>query len=249
MRYFIELSYLGTGFSGWQKQPQAPSIQAELERVFSLLLRQPVEVVGCGRTDAGVHARYYVAHLDVEEALPDNFLHRANRFLPAGIAVHSAQIVPQDAHARFSALERGYAYYVHCEKDPFKQGLSYYFPFCSRLAFAKLQEAAQLIVQYENFYPFCKSKSDARHMRCELQYIAWERTADQRQLVFSIGANRFLRGMVRLMVGACLQVGLGKISLAELQRALDEQTRLSQAWSVPAEGLYLTEVKYPPHVF
>jgi len=246
MRYFLELSYLGTPFSGWQKQPQARSVQGELEHAFSTLLRQKVELVGCGRTDAGVHASYYVAHLDVAEPLPENFLHRANRFLPPDIALHALLPVPDEMHARFSALERSYEYRIHCHKDPFLQNLSYHFPFCRDLAFAKLQQAGRLIMQYDAFYPFCKSNSDARHMKCQLHHISWERKPQTGQLYFSISANRFLRGMVRLIVGACLQVGLGKLSTKELQKALDEQTRLPQAWSVPARGLYLTDVIYPP---
>ncbi len=249
MRYFIELSYLGTSFSGWQKQPNARSIQGELEHVFSTLLRQPTEVIGCGRTDAGVHARYFVAHIDINDTLPENFLHKANRFLPPDIALHRFIAVNQDAHARFSAIERSYTYYLHCRKDPFKQGLSYHFPFCGRLAFAKMQEAARLLMAYEMFYPFCKADSDAHSMRCLLQRIAWEQSPDGQNLAFSISANRFLRGMVRLLVGACLQIGLGKMSLQELQKAMDKQTRLPRAWSVPAEGLYLTSVKYPPLIF
>ncbi len=246
MRYFLELSYLGTPFSGWQKQPDARSVQGVLEHAFSTLLREEVEVVGCGRTDAGVHASYYVAHIDVNRPLPPQFLHRANRFLPPDIALHACLPVPDEMHARFSALERGYEYRIHCRKDPFLQGRSYHFPFCRDLAFAKLQQAGRLIMQYEEFYPFCKSKSDARHMKCQLNYIAWEQNPHSEELLFSISANRFLRGMVRLIVGACLQTALGKLSLEELQKALDEQRRLPQAWSVPAEGLYLTKVIYPP---
>ena len=249
MRYFIELSYLGTSFSGWQKQPHAHSIQGELEQVFSTLLKQNTEIIGCGRTDAGVHASYYVAHVDLNTPPPGNFLHRANRFLSPHIALHRMLPVPPDAHARFSAIERSYEYHIHCRKNPFKQNLSYHFPFCHRLAFAKLQEAGRLIMQYEHFYPFCKSNSDARHMRCTLQHICWERSPDGSQLIFSISANRFLRGMVRLIVGASLQIGLGKMTLEELQTALERQSRLPKAWSVPAEGLYLTGVKYPPSLW
>ncbi len=249
MRYFIELSYLGTPFSGWQKQPHANSVQGELEQVFSTLLSQTVEVTGCGRTDAGVHAKYFVAHLDLPSPPPENFLHRANRFLSPHIALHRLWQVPPEAHARFSAIERSYEYHIHCHKDPFKQNLSYHFPFCRQLAFAKLQEAGRLIMQHECFYPFCKSNSDARHMRCTLQRISWERSPDGSQLIFSISANRFLRGMVRLIVGASLQIGLGKISLQELHTALTHQSRLTKAWSAPPEGLYLTGVKYPPHLW
>jgi tRNA pseudouridine38-40 synthase len=243
MRFRIILSYLGTNFSGWQKQPADPSVQQSLEESLSTLLREPIEVVGCGRTDTGVHARNYVAHFDAtNESLPGNLLYQLNSILPFDIAVHTIEPTHENFHARFDAKQRTYRYYLHFEKDPFLQNQSFFFPFKKELNYEWLDAAAQLLKEYEQFKPFCKTGSDAEHYIVYLKESTWEVHPDR--MVFTISANRFLRGMVRLIVGATLNVGLGKISLLQLKQCMDTQMPVPKAWSVPPEGLFLESIKY-----
>jgi len=243
MRYFIQLSYLGAKYCGWQKQPESPSVQETLETAFSTMLRTPTELVGCGRTDTGVHARIYYVHLDCDK-MPDNALSRLNKLLPPDIAIHQIHEVKEDAHARYDAFSRAYEYHLHFQKSPFLKDHSFLFPFPSRPDFSKTQAAAKLLLNYEEFFPFCKSNTDVKTMRCELKEARWEQP-DANRWVFYIGANRFLRGMVRLIVGMSLNVGLGKVSIEEVQQAMEQQTRLKRSWSVPPEGLFLMKVEYP----
>jgi len=243
-RYFLDLAYRGTRYSGWQVQPNAPSVQAALQTALSTLLRQPVEVVGCGRTDAGVHARQYVAHFDAEGDLPPTFLIQMNGLLPHDVAVYGCRLVAGSAHARFDAWERSYEYHIALRKDPFTTDTTWFFPQHQRLDVEKMQQTAQLLLRYEAFFPFCKTHSDAEHYRCELRRAEWQHWPEQHRLVFCVTANRFLRGMVRLMVGACLNVGSGKIQMDDVREALDEQKMLKRSWSVPPEGLFLTAIKY-----
>ena len=243
MRWRIHLSYLGTAYCGWQRQPNDPSVQQSIEEAFATILRQPVEITGCGRTDTGVHARYYVAHADVNDvALNDKVVYHLNAILPHDIAIHSITEVAPTFHARFDAIERQYRYYIHFNKDPFRTSTSWYLHQHAPLDQDKMHEAAALLLQYNQFKPFCKTGSDAGHFKCRLTESAWTFTEDD--AVYSIKANRFLRGMVRLIVGSCVNVGLGKITIDELKECLDNQTLLAHAWSVPAEGLFLEGVGY-----
>jgi tRNA pseudouridine38-40 synthase len=244
MRWRIHLSYLGTHYCGWQRQPNATSVQQTLEEAFALILRQPVEIVGCGRTDTGVHARNYVAHAEVVDfSLTDKVVYQINAVLPVDISIRNIVETHESFHARFDALERQYRYYMHFTKDPFLNGLSYYFHQHTVLDQDKVHAAAALLMQYDEFLPFCKTGSDADHFRCQLTASKW--MFEDGKAIYTIKANRFLRGMVRLAVGACLNVGLGKISLEELQESLENQLPLAYAWSVPAEGLYLEQISYP----
>ena len=245
MRYFIELSYDGTHFSGWQRQPNAGSVQATIEDALSLILRTPIEIIGCGRTDAGVHAAYYVAHFDFSGTFPEGFLSRVNKFLPPTISIFGLRQVADEAHARFDAVERGYTYYLTTRKDPFRREQAYYFPFFAQLNQDKTQATAALLLQYGSFYPFCKTNNDAKTMDCKLTTSTWTFEPDLHQAQYRVVADRFLRGMVRLIVGTCLNVGLGKLELADVQLALEGQTRLPKAWSVPPQGLFLDTIKYP----
>jgi len=245
MRYFAEICYRGTRYVGWQKQPGTePSVQGVIEDAMSTILAGPIEVTGCGRTDTGVHAKQYFLHFDFEGEFPEGFLNRLNRFLPPDIAFRRIFPVGPNAHARFDAYERSYEYHLTLSKDPFSTGLAYFFPFRDRLDFGKMQEAAGLLLQYDTFFPFCKSNTDDTSMKCDLKRAEWVRDPENDRLVFHITSNRFLRGMVRLVVGMCLNVGMGQVSLDEVKEALDTQTRLAKSWSVPGEGLYLTGVKY-----
>lgn len=243
MRFKLVCSYLGTNFSGWQKQPGDKTVQQTLEEACSTILREPIEITGCGRTDAGVHARNYVAHFDaMRDDLPGSTVYQVNAILPFDIAVHSIEPAPQAFHARYDAVQRTYKYYIHFQKDPFLQTQSFHFPFRDELNIEMLDGAANLLKDYEQFKPFCKTGSDAEHYIVYLKESKWE-VHDQRA-VYTISANRFLRGMVRLVVGATLNVGMGKISLLTLKQCLDTQEPMPKAWSVPPEGLFLEEIRY-----
>jgi len=244
MRWRIDLSYLGTNYNGWQKQTGDRTVQETLEEAFSMVLRQSIQITGCGRTDTGVHARKYTAHCDVRgESEISKILYQINSVLPYDIAVHSIQIVNDDFHSRFYAIEREYKYYIHLDKNPFLQNLSYYFNLNATLNKESMIASSGILLQHDEFLPFCKTGSDAQHYKCQLTKSEW--SFDEGQIVFSISANRFLRGMVRLIVGACLNIGLGKITVEELEKSLREQKPLPLQWSVPPEGLYLENVVYP----
>ena len=246
MRYFAELAYRGTRYAGWQRQPEphANSVQEAIEHALSTILATAIEVVGCGRTDAGVHAREYVLHFDFDGEFPQGFLNRLNKFLPTDIAFRKIYPVAPDAHARFDATERSYEYLIDLSKNPFATDLAWFFPFRDRLDFGRTQAAAHLLLQYEEFFPFCKSNTDVHTMRCDLRRSEWVRDEAADRLVFHITANRFLRGMVRLIAGMCLNAGMGQVSIEEVKKAMDAQTRLAKSWSVPPEGLYLKGIKY-----
>ncbi len=245
MRYFLTLSYLGTRYSGWQVQPNAPSVQATLETALRTILRETVEITGCGRTDAGVHAKYYVAHFDAAGALPPTFLNGLNSLLPDDIAVHDIRPVQPTAHARYDAFERSYEYHIALRKDPFATETAWFFPQNRFFDLKKMQDVADLLPRYTAFFPFCKTDSGVDSYDCELKQAFWEQKPAEHRLIFHITANRFLRGMVRLIVGACVNAGLGKIEVADVQSALDEQKPLKKSLSVPPQGLFLTDVRYP----
>lgn len=243
MRYFIESSYNGTRYSGWQRQPGDLSIQQVLEEAFSLILREEIEITGCGRTDTGVHAQQYFFHLDTSQEFSSELLYRFNKYLPEDIALHAVYQVPDDASARFDAIHRTYRYYLKFEKDPLSPGLSLWYPFKDRLDFRAMGAVSSLIKQYPAFKPFCKEGSDATHYLCSITEVHW--TDTEHEAVFTITSNRFLRGMVRLIVGTCIQVGRGKLTLSEVKSALDAQTTMPRAESAPAHGLHLVSVEYP----
>jgi tRNA pseudouridine38-40 synthase len=243
MRYFIELAYNGTRFCGWQRQPNALSVQERIEDAFSLILRQPIELMGCGRTDTGVHASYYVAHFDFEGVFPESFLQRANKMVGQDIVLKKLNPVHNEAHVRFDAHLRSYEYHISFIKNPFTTETEWFFPLYKTLNINDLKKAAEILRGYEDFAPFCKTNSDAKTMKCQLSRAEWIFEGDK--AVFYISANRFLRGMVRLIVGACMNVGLGQMSLEDLKKNMDEQIPLKKSYSVPPTGLFLTEVKYP----
>ena len=243
MRYFSELAYKGTNYNGWQRQPNAPSVQQTIEEALATILTA-IEIVGCGRTDTGVHASQYFLHFDFEGKFPKEFRRRLNKLLPEDIAIRSIYEVAATAHARFDATRRSYEYHIVLDKNPFLTDTAWYFPFFEKLDLEKTQAAAALLLNYQAFQPFCKSNTDVHTMECALYRSEWVFDEATRSLVFHISANRFLRGMVRLIVGMCLNVGLGKLELDEVRHALDRQVLLKKSWSVPAEGLFLTEVRY-----
>lgn len=241
----MTLGYSGTDFSGWQRQPNARSVQETLESAFSTILQQPIEITGCGRTDAGVHARYYVAHVDIDKPLPPGFQIGINSLLPDSIAVHTIVPVQADAHARFDAFERSYVYEIALRKDPFRRETAWFFPQYHKLDLQAMSETAALLLEYEHFSPFCKSNSGVDSYQCLMKRVEWLHEPEAFALSFHISANRFLRGMVRLVVGACIQTGMGQLRLADVRDAMDRQVAMPKSLSVPAHGLALTAVKYP----
>lgn len=244
MRYKVTLSYDGTEFSGWQKQDNAVSVQEVIEQKLSVKLQESIQVVGCGRTDAGVHASQYVLHFDTGMPVSEDLLHYVNIMLPNSIAFHKIEEVETGFHARFDAVSRAYIYYLHGNKNPFKKRFSYYYPQIRFVDVEMLEKTAGLIGQYTDFAPFCKTNTDVRTMKCQLNHILWDKDPEENKLVFKIGADRFLRGMVRLIVGTCIQVGMGKMSLNDVKYALDNQVPLPKPLSVPPEGLFLSSVEY-----
>jgi tRNA pseudouridine38-40 synthase len=245
MRYVLWLSYCGTRYHGWQKQHNAHTVQAELDEALSTLLREPVETVGCGRTDTGVHARCYVAHFDSTDTCDKQTIYRLNKILPADIAVHDIREVSPYFHARFDASLRAYEYRMHSTKDPFLQEQSWYYPHA--LDIELMNEAAAVLLQYTGFQCFSKTNTQVYTYECTLTRAEWGQQGSQ--LVFHIEANRFLRNMVRAIVGTLLEVGNGSMPPAQVHDIIQSGSRSNAGQSVPAHGLYLTKVWYNEHTF
>lgn len=248
MRYFITLSYDGTSFHGWQIQPNGCSVQEELQKGLSAVLRGDIEVVGAGRTDAGVHARMMVAHFDY--ANPDNetalldcgqMVYRLNRILPRTISVSKVEPVDDDMHARFSATLRTYHYFVHTKKNPFLRHYSCELHY--NLDFELMNEAAAVLMEYEDFGAFCKSNSDVKTTLCKVTAARWHQiTADS--WYFEISANRFLRNMVRAVVGTLIDVGRHRVTISEFRKIIEGKKRTGAGESVPGNALFLEDIKY-----
>lgn len=246
MRYFLDISYLGTAFHGWQIQPNAHTVQAELQKALSTIYQKEVEIVGSGRTDTGVHASQQIAHFDSEPIsdLP-KLQYRMNGLLPVSISINDIRPVTDEAHARFDASMRTYHYHIHKQKSPFKEGLSYFYP--KAVDSVKINEALTILKNWKNFQAFSKVHTDVNHFDCDIFAASWVETNENH--VFSVSANRFLRGMVRAIVGTMLEVGHGKISSEDLVQILNSENRSNAGRAVPPQGLYLTEVKYPETIF
>ncbi len=242
MRYFLKFAYKGTNYHGWQSQPNDISVQSVLTEKISLLLRQPIELVGAGRTDAGVHARCMYAHFDLDNAITDtaNIVRKLNSLLPPDIAVDDLFQVADNIHARFSAKFRTYRYYVSTKKSPFLNDLAVRFLF--NLDVEKMNEAAAKLLDYKDFTSFSKVHTDVKTNDCDVTYAKWERTDDM--LIFTITANRFLRNMVRAVVGTLVEVGKGKMTVEQFCETIEKKNRCAAGMSVPACGLYLEEVGY-----
>lgn len=244
MRYVAHIAYNGSNYNGWQIQPNADSVQSTIEQAISTILNTAIKITGCGRTDTGVHAKSYYFHFDFKGDLPQAFTNRINKFLPKDIVVYRLIPVSAKAHARFDAFSRSYEYHVVLDKNPFEIETAWAFYSARKLDLPKMQAAAQLLLNYKEFIPFCKTNSDAKTMKCDLTCAEWKLFDDR--LVFYISANRFLRGMVRLIVGMCINVGLEKLTIESVQKALDSQSMLPKSYSVPSNGLFLTKILYPP---
>jgi tRNA pseudouridine38-40 synthase len=247
MRYFLDISYDGTDYHGWQTQPNARTVQEILDKCLSTILRQPIESVGSGRTDTGVHARQQWVHFDVREpiALKPDLCYRLNRLLPPDISANNLNPVGPEAHTRFDAVARTYEYHLTFRKDPFRQRYAHY---VSRpVSLELLNEATAHLLTQEDFTSFSKVKGDTLHYRCQVHQAIWEST--EYGLRFTIRANRFLRGMVRLVVGTLLDVGSGKITPDTFNRILAAHDRRQASGAAPAAGLFLTRVTYPDNYF
>jgi len=241
-RYFIYLSYDGTAYHGWQVQPHCNSVQAELQKGLSMLLRKETEVTGAGRTDTGVHARMMVAHFDTDADLDaPQLAYRLNRILPRDISVARVEAVSSEMHARFSATSRTYHYYIHTGKNPFLRHYSWETHYA--LDFAAMNEAAGILLEYDDFGAFCKSHSDVKTTLCHVTEARWVQTSDD-TWYFVISANRFLRNMVRAVVGTLIDVGRHRISLAEFRQVIEGKKRTEAGESMPAHALFLEDIKY-----
>lgn len=242
-RYFLKLTYNGANYCGWQEQPHAPSVQGTVESVLQRLFGFPIKLVGCGRTDAGVHASCYFAHVDL--VLPfseEQLVYKLNKMLPNDIAVDTVILVPDDAHARFDATERSYNYFIHQNKNPFITEFSWYYP--HKLDIDAMNSAARLLVGKKDFTSFSKLHTDVKTNICDLTYASCKLT-NEGGLVFEITANRFLRNMVRAVVGTLIDVGKGKLSPEDILIVLAAKNRSRAGVSVPAHGLFLSRIKYP----
>jgi len=243
MRYCARLMYSGKGFCGFQRQNDSPSIQENIERALSTILREEVTVFGCGRTDTGVHAKDFYCHFDTEFTEPESRLFNINGILGDNIVIKEIFQVQNDFHARFDAVERSYEYHIHTSKNPFVTDSSFHLKLGkSEINYDLLNSASELLLNYSDFNTFCKTRSDVNTTKCKLSRSEWKWDSDQ--MIYHISADRFLRGMVRLTVGALLNISMGKMKISELKECLESKSRLSRDWSVPAHGLYLTNIVY-----
>lgn len=252
MRYFITLSYDGTLYHGWQIQPNGVSVQEVLQKALSTLLRQPIEVTGAGRTDAGVHASMMVAHFDwtntEEETISANkqldcrqLVYKLNKLLPHDVAVQEVKPVPEELHARFSARRRTYHYFIHTHKNPFLR--TYSWQVNVPLDFEAMNQAAQVLMEYSDFTSFSKTGTDVKTNICILTEAYWEELKPG-EWRFTISANRFLRNMVRAIVGTLIEIGRHRMSVNEMRRAIEAKDRQRAGESVPGHALFLTNIEY-----
>ncbi|MCB0444010.1 MAG: tRNA pseudouridine(38-40) synthase TruA [Flavobacterium sp.] len=242
MRYFIKLAYNGTNYHGWQSQPNAVTIQETLEKALSLLFKNKIEIVAAGRTDAGVHAREMFAHFDYNDEISSSFwVPKLNSFLPKDIVIYSIFKVDAEAHARFDAIERTYEYHIHSAKDAFINELSWYHFYPLKLE--KMNQAAKILLDYTDFECFSKANTDVFTFNCTIKNAIWQQ--NENNLVFTITADRFLRNMVRAIVGTMINIGQEKIDPEQLRTIIESKNRSQAGFSAPAHGLYLTQISYP----
>lgn len=238
----MTLSYDGTRFHGWQVQPNGISVQGELQRGLSLLLREDVQITGAGRTDAGVHAKMMVAHFDTEKEIDcQQLAYKLNKLLPQDIAIQKVEPVSNELHARFSATSRTYYYYIHTEKSPFERHYSCELHYL--LDFAKMNEAAGILMEYEDFGAFCKSHADVKTTLCKVTAAQWHQTSPS-TWYFEISANRFLRNMVRAVVGTLIEVGRGRMSIDDFRKVIEGKRRTEAGESMPGNALFLVRIEY-----
>ncbi len=245
VRYLLHLAYHGKNYHGWQKQHNARTVQEELELKLSLLLNENIETLGCGRTDTGVHAKSYFAHFDYSKEIPDaeRFIFKLNQILPKDIAAYNCTQVSDSFNARFDAEWREYEYHITQIPNPFEVETSWYQ--YGALDVEKMNEAAALLLTHKNFECFSKVHTQVNNFECDVMLAQW--TRHEHKLIFTIRANRFLRNMVRAVVGTLIEAGRNKISINEFKEILNSNNRSEAGQSVPAHGLFLTKIYYPAH--
>lgn len=245
MRYFLEISFNGSKFHGWQNQPEAVTVQEVIENALSKLLSEKVAIIGAGRTDAGVHATQMFAHFNTEVPFDNqDLMYKLNAFLPKHIAIHDVFKVKPDVHARFDALSRTYLYRVALEKNVFNHDKAYHVK--QVLDLEKMNAASKILYQYKDFQCFSKSHTDVKTYYCEIMKAVW--VCEDKELHFVIQANRFLRNMVRAIVGTMINIGLGKLDVEDMHHVIQSKNRSKAGFSVPAHGLYLTQIEYPKDI-
>lgn len=245
MRYFIELSYNGKHYHGWQNQPNAISVQQVLEEALSTLLQTKIEIVGAGRTDTGVHAMQMFAHFDVKSEVDvSNLIFKLNSYLPNDISIHNLFRVKDEAHARFDATSRTYHYKISTIKNAFSYDFAYLL--LLPLDLEKMNEACKILLEYKDFQCFSKSNTDVKTYHCDIKNAEWVKDNDS--LILIITADRFLRNMVRAIVGTMINIGLGKIEVKDLHEIIKSKNRSEAGYSVPAQGLYLKHITYPDSI-
>ncbi|MEI6766283.1 MAG: tRNA pseudouridine(38-40) synthase TruA [Bacteroidota bacterium] len=245
MRYFIRMAFNGAAYHGWQAQDNAATVQQAVEGALSMLFRNHLPVVGAGRTDTGVHAKEYFAHVEIENELSPAELQKItfklNGILPDDIVIYEVYAVAPDMHARFSALSRTYKYYISPERNPFAREYSWFYP--GRLDIERMNKGAALLMECTDFTSFAKVHSDTKTNNCAIAEAGWQ--YEDGMLVFTITADRFLRNMVRAIVGTLVELGAGKINLNDLQKIVESKNRSEAGYSVPAQALFLERVEYP----
>ena len=243
MRYLLELSYNGAPFHGWQRQPNAISVQQVVEESLSTIMKEKITVVGAGRTDSGVHAKYFCAHFDYSEKIIDknDFLFKINSFVSKEIFIINIHEVQENFHARFDALSRSYEYVLTTQKDPFAINSAYFLK--KHIDFGKMNLAAMALYDHSNFKCFSKSNTDVKTYNCEISNAKW--SFINGQWIFKISANRFLRNMVRAIVGTLIEIGENKYEIDHIEKVIMSKNRELAGYSVPAHGLYLTNIIYP----
>lgn len=241
MRYRVDLSYLGRDFHGWQKQPNAVTVQQTIEDAFSIVFKDNIEFMGCGRTDTGVHAREFTAHFDSKREYTEANVRKLNNYLPFSISIKSIVKTKDDFHARFDAISRTYEYNISVYKNPFIKEFSWFIPI--QLDVELMNKCAKILYEYKDFTSFSKLHTDVKTNNCDVKYAHF--TLQDDLLVFEITADRFLRNMVRAIVGTLVDVGKGKISQDEFVKVIEAKDRSKAGQSAPAEGLFLTKISYP----
>lgn len=243
-RYFLECSFLGQNYVGWQKQPDQKSVQSTIDEALSTVLQEDIEVMGAGRTDTGVHAKYFIAHFDSKQELKTlkNLIYKINTVLPDDISAHDIYTVDSDHHARFDALSRSYQYRICIEKNPFEIDSAYYIK--NDLDVKLMHKCAQRLLDFSNFKSFSKVKTAVKTFECDVMKAEVKKQKDS-IVVFDISANRFLRNMVRAITGTLIDVGFGKTTYDEFINIIKSRDRRNAGKSVPAQGLYLTHITYP----
>ena len=245
MRYFIEIAFHGAAYAGWQKQPYGITVQSVVEKALYTVFQNEVACVGAGRTDAGVHASFFIAHFDVEEDLDEGqFIFKMNQLLPHDVSVRDVHPVNANAHARFDAVSRTYEYYITQQKDPFRLDRATYIK--KLLSVDLMNQAAEVLMDFTNFKCFSKVHTQVHTYNCSIKKAFWEQK--EHLLIFKIQADRFLRNMVRAIVGTLIEVGLRKRSIDELRQVIKSENRCEAGKSMPAHALFLTDIAYPEKI-